>query len=155
MHNPSLHISVTATSNVFSNLCCSIQSDESNHVANLHFTRVLALVPHDPAAGSPLFLPWITFERCWPLQARNFRRAADLAMISPRHPAIMIWPFSNLLKFLHLQFFSYSNALSSEDSIRDAQCIGTIWSREAVVKSEVCFFSKVVRYVYIISVNIN
>ena len=30
-----------------------------------------ALVAHDPVAGSPLFRPWTTFDRYWPLQTRN------------------------------------------------------------------------------------
>lgn len=30
-----------------------------------------ALAAHVPVSGSPHFLPWTTFDRCWPLQARN------------------------------------------------------------------------------------
>ena len=62
-----------------------------------------ALATHDPVAGSPLFLPWTTFDRYQPQQNGNaLQELQFLEMLRPSCLAITIWPLSNSLKSLHL-----------------------------------------------------
>jgi len=75
------HLSIRTSINFLSN---------SSYSSSSVFVHHWASATHDPVAGSPLFLPWTTFDRYWPLQTGNTPQELQFWRCSDHHNLVLV-----------------------------------------------------------------